>query len=66
MLNYIWLALVVSAVILGGCNHCLDEVIKGAFDMAKMAVMDIALPLSAVMAIWLGVMRLAEKSGLIL
>ncbi|MGA2177547.1 MAG: nucleoside recognition domain-containing protein [Verrucomicrobiota bacterium] len=66
MLNYIWLVLVVAAVLIGGWNNCLDDVIKGAFDMAKTAVMEIALPLSAIMTIWLGVMRLAEKSGLIL
>jgi spore maturation protein SpmA len=65
MLNYIWLALVVTAVLIGGWNNCLDEVIKGAFDMAKTAVMEIALPLSAIITIWLGVMRLAEKSGLV-
>jgi spore maturation protein SpmA len=65
MLNYIWLALVVLAVILGGCLGHLDEVIKGGFDMAKTAVMDIALPLSAIMTIWLGVMRLADRAGLV-
>ena len=75
MLNYIWLALVVLAVILGGYNTIhpsetlpgggLDAVIKSAFDMAKTAVMDLALPLSAIMTIWLGVMRLADRSGLV-
>jgi spore maturation protein SpmA len=65
MLNFIWLALVVAAVLIGGWNNCLDEVVKGAFDMARTAVMDIALPLSAIITIWLGVMRLAEKSGLV-
>jgi spore maturation protein SpmA len=65
MLNYIWLGLMVAAVLLGGWNNHLDEVVKGAFDMAKTAVMDIALPLSAIMTVWLGVMRLAEKSGLV-
>jgi spore maturation protein SpmA len=73
MLNYIWLALVVLAVLLGGYNTLfnpqggggLDEVIKAAFEMAKTAVMDIALPLSAIMTIWLGVMRLADRSGLV-
>lgn len=65
MLNYIWLALVLAAVVIGGWNNCLDQVIKGAFDMAKSAVMDIALPLSAIITLWLGVMRLAEKSGLV-
>jgi spore maturation protein SpmA len=65
MLNYIWLGLMVLAVIIGGLNGHLDEAIKGAFDMARTAVMDIALPLAAIMTIWLGVMRLAEKSGLV-
>ncbi len=66
MLNFIWLGLVVAAVLLGGWQGCLDDVVKGGFDMARAAVMDIALPLSAIMTIWLGVMRLAEKSGLVL
>lgn len=66
MLNYIWLTLVILAVVLGGYFGRLDDVVKGGFDMAKTAVMDIALPLSAIMTIWLGVMRLAEKSGVVL
>jgi hypothetical protein len=33
--------------------------------MAETAVMKIALPLVGVMAIWLGIMRLAERSGLV-
>lgn len=66
MLNYIWLGLVLLAVIIGGLNGLLPQVTKGGFDMAKTAVMEIALPLSAVMTIWLGIMRLAEKSGLVL
>lgn len=66
MLNYIWLGLVVAAVLLGGWQGCLDDVVKGGFEMAKNAVMDIALPLSAIMMIWLGMMRLAEKSGVVL
>lgn len=65
MLNYIWLGLVVSAVLLGGATGRLDAVVKGGFDMARAAVMDIALPLSAIIALWLGLMRLAEKAGLV-
>ena len=33
--------------------------------MTKTAVMEIALPLAGIMALWLGIMRLAEKAGLI-
>lgn len=64
MLNYIWLALVVLAVAIGGWNDRLNEVTAGAFDGAKTAV-TIALGLIGVMALWLGVMRLAERAGLV-
>lgn len=64
MLNYIWLALVVLAVAIGGWNNKLSEVTAGAFDGAKTAV-TIALGLIGVMALWLGVMRLAERAGLV-
>jgi len=65
MLNYIWLALVVLAVLMGGAAGQLQEVTSAAFEACKVAVMTIALPLAGVMALWLGLMRLAEKSGLI-
>ena len=64
MLNYIWLALVLLSVAIGGWNDRLKDVTNGAFDGAKTAV-TIALGLIGVMALWLGVMRLAEKAGLI-
>ncbi len=64
MLNYIWLALVLGAVLLGGATGQFQEVTTAAFEACKTAVMTIALPLAGVMALWLGVMRLAEKSGL--
>jgi spore maturation protein SpmA len=64
VLNYIWLALVVLAVAIGGWNNKLGEVTAGAFDGAKTAV-TIALGLIGIMALWLGVMRLAERAGLV-
>jgi spore maturation protein SpmA len=64
VLNYIWLALVVLAVAIGGWNNRLSEVTTGAFDGAKTAV-TIALGLIGIMALWLGVMRLAERAGLV-
>lgn len=64
MLNYIWLALVLLAVTIGGWTGHLKEVTDGAFEGAKTAV-TIALGLIGIMALWLGVMRLAERAGLI-
>ena len=64
MLNYIWLALILLAVAIGGWNDRWKELTDGAFDGAKTAV-TIALSLIGVMAVWLGVMRLAERAGLV-
>jgi spore maturation protein SpmA len=64
VLNYIWLALVLLAVAIGGWNNRWKEVTDGAFDGARTAV-TIALGLIGVMALWLGVMRLAERAGLV-
>ncbi|MGZ5021646.1 MAG: nucleoside recognition domain-containing protein [Chthoniobacterales bacterium] len=65
MLNYIWLTFLLVAVIVGGFSGNLPAVTKGAFEAAEMAVMKIALPLVGIMAIWLGIMRLAERAGLV-
>lgn len=65
MLNLIWLALLLSGVLVAVFTGKLDAVGQGGLAAAKSAVMDLALPLVGVMALWLGVMRLAEKSGLI-
>ena len=64
MLNYIWLALVLLAVAIGGWNDRFKDVTEGAVDGAKTAV-TIALGLIGIMALWLGVMRLAERAGLV-
>lgn len=64
MLNYIWFALVGLSVIIGGVNGRLPEVTQAAFDMAKLGV-EIAFGLIGVMALWLGLMRVAEKAGVI-
>jgi spore maturation protein SpmA len=65
MLNYIWLGLVLAAVIIGGCTGHLKDLTDGAFDATKTAVLETALPLVGFMALWLGIMRLAERSGLV-
>ena len=65
MLNYIWAGLILAAVIMGGVTDHLKEVTSAAFDAARSAVMDLALPLTGVMAIWLGLMKLADRSGLV-
>lgn len=64
MLGYIWLFFIVSAVIVGGLNGKTTEVGQTAIEYAKVAV-EIAISLIGVMSLWLGIMKLAEASGLI-
>jgi spore maturation protein SpmA len=65
MLNYIWLSFLLIAVLVGGFTGKLQPMTTGAFKTAESAVMEIALPLVGIMVIWLGIMRLAERSGLV-
>ncbi len=68
MLNHIWAAIVLGGLLVAGLlGHLSGEngVIPAALDMAKSAVMNIALPLAGMMMFWLGVMRLMEKAGLL-
>lgn len=64
MLNYIWLGLILLAVLIGGAAGKMKEVTEGAVEGSKTAV-TLSLGLIGIMTLWLGVMRLAEKSGLV-
>lgn len=63
MLNYIWLAMIIVAVVLGGINGKIQDVTKSAIDSAAGAV-TISLGLIGYMALWLGIVKIAEDSGL--
>ncbi len=65
MLNYVWLGLIVFAVLIGGWEGHLKEVADQSFEMAEYAVVKTAFPLIGIMAFWLGLMRLAERGGLV-
>jgi spore maturation protein A len=63
MLNYIWLSMIILAVVVGGINGKIQDVTKAAIDSATNSV-TIAIGLVGVMALWLGIMKIAEDSGL--
>lgn len=65
MINYLWLALLLIGVVSGVLTGHSEAITTATFDACKTAIMNIALPLSGVMALWLGIMRLAEKSGML-
>jgi spore maturation protein SpmA len=65
MLNLIWLGLLLFGVLVAGITGQFAAINQGALNAAKSAVMDVALPLCGAMTLWLGMVRLAEKAGLI-
>jgi spore maturation protein A len=64
MLNYIWFGLMAIALVVAAFNGTAEAVTKGAVDSAKTAV-EIAIGLVGIMTLWLGIMRVAEASGLV-
>ncbi|MDA7921943.1 spore maturation protein [Verrucomicrobiales bacterium] len=68
MLNWIWMGMIVIGVVVAALLDQLsgaNGIVEGMFSMIKVGVVNIVIPLSAVMMLWLGIMRLAEKSGMI-
>jgi len=64
MLNYIWVGLLLIGFIVGIFNGRIDQVTKAAMDSAQSAVM-VCIGLLGVMCLWTGLMKIAEKSGLV-
>ncbi|HEX7860718.1 MAG TPA: nucleoside recognition domain-containing protein [Verrucomicrobiae bacterium] len=64
MLNWIWLGLVLAGVVIAGATGRMKDVADGAIKGAETAV-TLSLGLIGVMTVWMGIMRLAERSGFI-
>ncbi|MCE0484104.1 MAG: spore maturation protein [Methylacidiphilales bacterium] len=65
MLNFIWLGLIALAVLIGGFQGNIGAVGQAAIDYGNTAVTTVAFGLIAIMTLWLGLMRLADKAGLV-
>lgn len=64
MLNGIWLALMLGSVLIGVINGTLDQVVMSITTNAKLAF-ELVLGMAGIMAFWVGVMQIAEESGLV-
>ena len=69
-LNYIWVGFFVVAFVVAiirfavtGDAEIFKAIIDSTFSSSKSAVMDIALPLTGVMVLWLGLMNIGERAG---
>ncbi len=63
-MNYIWYALIVVSIIFGAINGKLGDVANAIFSGAELSVR-IVLTLLGIMTFWLGIMKIAEKSGIV-
>ena len=64
MLNYIWIGMMAISVVAAIFTGRIDAVTEAAISMSKVAV-EISIGLIGIMALWLGIMKIAEASGLI-
>ncbi len=64
MLNVIWLAMIVISVIVGVIEGRVDQVVHAVTDSAKFGF-EVAIGLTAIMSLWLGIMGVATASGLV-
>ena len=64
MLNIIWLSMIILSGIVGIIQGRMDAVVLAVTDSAKLGF-DIALGLTGIMCLWLGIMGIATKSGLV-
>ncbi|HHT0594642.1 TPA: nucleoside recognition domain-containing protein [Legionella anisa] len=64
MLNLIWLGMILISVIVGMIEGRIDEVARAVTESAKLGF-EIALGLAGIMTLWLGIMSIANESGLV-
>lgn len=63
-MNYIFYFLIVISIIAGAVNGKLPDVVNSILSGAELSV-KVAFSLIGIMAFWLGIMRIAEKAGLV-
>ena len=64
MLNYIWAGMILLGVIYGVCTGQMSALTGGALDSAGEAV-SLRITMAGVMALWMGLMEIAQESGMI-
>lgn len=64
MVNYIWVGMTIIGIIFGIANGTMEEVNKAIFKGAADAV-TLCIGLISILVFWLGMMKIAEESGLL-
>ena len=70
ILNYIWIAFFLIAFVFGAFQLCMGDttifqkIVDSTFDTSKSAF-EISLGLTGVLALWLGIMKIGERAGVV-
>ena len=64
MLNAIWAGMILLAVIFAACTGRMGEVTNAALDSAGEAI-SLCITMAGVVALWMGLMEIAKRSGII-
>lgn len=70
VLNYIWVSFFFIAFLFGivslflGDSSVIDKIVTATFDSSKSAF-EVSLGLTGVLALWLGIMKIGEKAGIV-
>ncbi len=63
-MNYLWGFMIVAGIVYAALNGTLPDVTQAAVDSSKEAV-TLCVTMVGVMSLWVGLMRIAEKAGII-
>ena len=63
-MNYLWAFMILTGIIYGAFHGTLPQITTAALDSAKEAV-TLCITMMGVMSFWVGLMRIAEKAGII-
>ncbi|HIU87072.1 TPA: hypothetical protein IAD52_08885 [Candidatus Spyradomonas excrementavium] len=63
-MNYIWFFIIFISIVCAAFTGRIDAVVRAVLEGAQKSV-EVALYLAGIMAFWLGIMRIAEKSGVV-
>ncbi len=64
MLNYLWGVMIIAGIIFGLFSGKMPAVTNGALDSAKEAV-DLCIMMMGIMSMWVGLMEIAIKAGIV-
>lgn len=64
MVNLIWLIMLISGIMVAALKGNIEQVTESALKAAELGI-EVAIHLMGIMSLWLGIMHIAEKAGLV-